>query len=103
MNRSDLIIKLAEQTPNLQAKDVELGVRLIIEHLATTIANGHRVEVRGFGSFGLNYRKPRSGRNPKTGERIIISAKYHPHFKPGKALKELPVKESHEKSTCAIG
>ncbi|BCK86890.1 integration host factor subunit beta [Sideroxyarcus emersonii] len=94
MNRSDLIIKLAEQTPNLQAKDVELGVRIIIEQLATTIANGNRVEVRGFGSFGLNYRKPRNGRNPKTGEKIAISAKYHPHFKPGKALKELRRQEA---------
>lgn len=94
MNRSDLIIKLAEQSPNLQAKDVELGVRIIIEQLATTIANGNRVEVRGFGSFGLNYRKPRNGRNPKTGEKIAISAKYHPHFKPGKALKELRCQEA---------
>lgn len=94
MNRSDLIVKLAEQTPHLQARDVELGVRIIIEQLATTIAKGNRVEVRGFGSFSLNYRKPRDGRNPKTGERIAISAKYHPHFKPGKALKKLRSQEA---------
>jgi integration host factor subunit beta len=91
MNRSDLISKLAESTPDLQAKDVELGVKIILEKLASTIANGSRIEIRGFGSFGLNYRKPRDGRNPKTGEKIMVSAKYYPHFKPGKTLKELPV------------
>jgi len=93
MNRSDLISKLAESTPNLQAKDVELGVKIILEKLASTIANGSRVEIRGFGSFGLNYRKPRNGRNPKTGELITVSAKYHPRFKPGKTLKELPIQD----------
>ena len=93
MNRSDLISKLAESTPNLQAKDVELGVKIILEKLASTIANGSRIEIRGFGSFGLNYRKPRDGRNPKTGEKIMVSAKYCPHFKPGKTLKELPVQD----------
>lgn len=91
MNRSDLIAKLAELTPNLQAKDVELGVKIILEKLASTIANGSRIEIRGFGSFGLNYRKPRNGRNPKTGATIRVTAKYHPRFKPGKALKELPI------------
>ncbi len=91
MNRSDLIAKLAESTPNLQTKDVELGVKIIIEKLASTIANGSRIEIRGFGSFGLNYRKPRHGRNPKTGAKILVAAKYHPRFKPGKALKELPI------------
>lgn len=91
MNRSDLISKLAEQTPNLQAKDVELGVRTILDKLATTISKGNRVEIRGFGSFGLNYRKPRNGRNPKTGAKIEVAAKYHPRFKPGKALKEMPI------------
>jgi integration host factor subunit beta len=93
MNRSDLISKLAESTPNLQAKDVEFGVKIILEKLASTIANGSRVEIRGFGSFGLNYRKPRSGRNPKTGEKITVTAKYHPRFKPGKTLRELPIQD----------
>ncbi len=93
MNRSDLISKLTESTPNLQAKDVEFGVKIILEKLASTIANGSRVEIRGFGSFGLNYRKPRNGRNPKTGEQIAVSAKYHPRFKPGKALRELPIQD----------
>ena len=91
MNRSDLISKLAGLTPKLQLQDVELGVKIILEKLASTIANGSRIEIRGFGSFGLNYRKPRHGRNPKTGEMIMVAAKYHPRFKPGKALKELPI------------
>jgi len=93
MNRSDLISRLAELTPNLQEKDVELGVRIIIEKLASSISNGNRVEIRGFGSFGLNYRKSRSGRNPKTGKRIKVNAKYHPRFRPGKTLRELPIQD----------
>jgi integration host factor subunit beta len=91
MNRSDLISKLAGLTPKLQPQDVELSVKILIEKLASTIANGSRIEIRGFGSFGLNYRKPRDGRNPKTGAKIMVAGKYHPRFKPGKALRGLPV------------
>jgi len=54
-----------------------------------TLTQGHRVEIRGFGSFSLNYRPPRIGRNPKTGEKVSVPGKYVPHFKAGKELREL--------------
>jgi len=88
MNRSDLIDHLAELYPQLQMKDAELGVKLIIDALSNTLSKGGRVEVRGFGSFSLNYRPPRNGRNPKTGKEVKVPAKYVPHFKAGKELKE---------------
>ena len=88
MNRSDLIAHLAELHPQLQVKDAELGAKLIIDALSNTLSKGGRVEVRGFGSFSLNYRPPRTGRNPKTGKKVNVSAKYVPHFKAGKELRE---------------
>jgi len=88
MNRSDLIARLAELQPQLQIKDAELGTKVIIDALSNTLSNGGRVEVRGFGSFSLNYRPPRTGRNPKTGAQVKVLAKYVPHFKAGKDLKE---------------
>jgi integration host factor subunit beta len=88
MNRSDLIAHLAALHPQLQMKDAELGVKLIIDALSNKLSKGGRVEVRGFGSFSLNYRPPRNGRNPKTGKEVKVSAKYVPHFKAGKELKE---------------
>lgn len=88
MNRSDLIAHLAESHPQLQIKDAELGVKVIIDALSDTLSKGGRVEVRGFGSFALNYRPPHTGRNPKTGNRVKVSAKYVPRFKAGKELRE---------------
>ena len=88
MTRSDLIAKLAELHPRLLAKDAELAVKVILDALSTTLTRGGRVEIRGFGSFGLNYRPPRQGRNPKTGDKVKVPAKYVPHFKAGKELRE---------------
>ena len=88
MTRSDLIAKLAEVHPRLRAKDAELAVKVILDALSTTLTRGGRVEIRGFGSFGLNYRPPRQGRNPKTGDKVKVPAKYVPHFKAGKELRE---------------
>jgi integration host factor subunit beta len=88
MIRSDLISKLAELHPQLLAKDAELVVKVILDALSATLARGGRVEIRGFGSFGLNYRPPRQGRNPKTGDKVKVPAKYVPHFKAGKELRE---------------
>jgi integration host factor subunit beta len=56
--------------------------------LAQVLASGERIEIRGFGSFSLHYRPPRIGRNPKTGESVQLGAKFVPHFKPGKELRE---------------
>lgn len=87
MNRSDLIARLAELHPQLLTKDAELGVKVILDAMSTTLEKGGRIEIRGFGSFGLNYRPPRQGRNPKTGVKVKIPAKYVPHFKPGLDLR----------------
>jgi len=88
MNRSDLIERLANRYPQLQSKDAELGVKVILDAMSNTLSKGDRIEIRGFGSFALNYRPPRTGRNPKTGEPVKVPAKYMPHFKAGKELKE---------------
>ena len=88
MNRSDLINRLAVLHPQLQAKDVVLAVTTILDTMSATLAKGGRIEIRGFGSFALNYRPPRNGRNPKTGIKVQVPAKYTPHFKTGKELRE---------------
>jgi integration host factor subunit beta len=88
MTRSDLIAKLAERYPQLLAKDADLAVKVILDAMAGTLAQGGRIEIRGFGSFALNYRPPRTGRNPKSGDKVQVPAKYVPHFKAGKELRE---------------
>lgn len=88
MTRSELIERIADLHPQLQLKDAELAVRVILDALSDALSKGGRVEIRGFGSFGLNYRPLRQGRNPKTGAKVKVPAKYVPHFKPGKELKE---------------
>ncbi len=60
----------------------------MLDHMTEALSNGDRIEIRGFGSFSLHYRAPRIGRNPKTGDSVTLSAKYVPHFKPGKDLRE---------------
>ena len=88
MTRSDLINRIAAQFPQLQFKDAEEGVKAILDALCSTLSKGGRAEIRGFGSFALNYRPPRDGRNPKSGVKVIVPAKYIPHFKAGKELRE---------------
>jgi integration host factor subunit beta len=88
MTRAQLVEKLSFKFPNFPLNDIDMAVRVILDAASTTLANGGRVEIRGFGSFGLNYKPPRNGRNPKTGEKVLVPAKYSPHFKPGKELRE---------------
>ncbi|MFK5913781.1 MAG: integration host factor subunit beta [Woeseiaceae bacterium] len=88
MTKSELIEILAQKQTQLAYKDVELAVKNMLDHMATTLANGERIEIRGFGSFSLHYRPPRVGRNPKTGDSVELTAKYVPHFKPGKEMRE---------------
>jgi integration host factor subunit beta len=88
MTRAELIEQLSFKFPDLQLKDIDMAVRVILDGASTTLANGGRVEIRGFGSFCLNYKPPRKGRNPKTGAQVLVPAKYTPHFKPGKELRE---------------
>ncbi|SBS27282.1 Integration host factor subunit beta [Marinomonas spartinae] len=89
MTKSELIELLIDQQSHLPVKDVEQAIKTMLDHMSDSLANGERIEIRGFGSFSLHYRAPRIGRNPKTGESVELSAKYVPHFKPGKELREL--------------
>lgn len=88
MTRSDLIAALACRFPKLMAKDAEISVKEILDAICNSLAQGGRAEIRGFGSFGLNYRPARTGRNPKNGECVLVAAKYVPHFKAGKEMRE---------------
>lgn len=79
---------LSQRQTQLAYRDVELAVKTMLEHMASTLSSGDRIEIRGFGSFSLHYRPPRTGRNPKTGDSVSLIAKYVPHFKPGKEMRE---------------
>ncbi len=87
MTKSKLISSLAAELPHLSYKDVELAVKLVLEHMSQALSEGHRVEIRGFGSFSLRHRPARMGRNPRTGVAVYLSSKHVPHFKPGKQLR----------------
>ena len=67
---------------------MEFAVKTLLEQMTESLANGSRIEIRGFGSFSLHHRKPRMGRNPKTGDAVSLTEKYVPHFKPGKELRD---------------
>ncbi|MEE9331341.1 MAG: integration host factor subunit beta [Methylophilaceae bacterium] len=88
MTKSELINLLAERFPQLVVKDAELSVKAILDAMTDNLATGQRIEIRGFGSFSLNYRPPRLGRNPKTGSKVQVPAKHVPHFKAGKELRD---------------
>ena len=88
MTKSELINRLAERYSQLVAKDAEFAVKTILDAMTNALATGQRIEIRGFGSFSVNRRPPRIGRNPRSGESVQIPEKRVPHFKPGKALRE---------------
>ena len=88
MTKSDLIARLAERFPQLVAKDADFAVKMILDAMSDALAKGDRIEIRGFGSFSLNYRPPRVGRNPKSGDKVSVPEKWVPHFKAGKELRE---------------
>jgi integration host factor subunit beta len=88
LTKSELIERLAERNPRLVARDADEAVKTILDAMGAALAAGSRIEIRGFGSFSLNYRPPRVGRNPKSGERVQVPAKWVPHFKAGKELRE---------------
>lgn len=88
MTKSELISSLAARYPQLVVKDAELSVKMILDAMAESLSKGQRIEIRGFGSFDLNYRPSRIGRNPKSGERVNVAEKYVPHFKAGKEMRE---------------
>ena len=88
INKKDLIEIIAKEQDQLPYRDIELSVKTIIKSMVNSLRKGERIEIRGFGSFSLRYRKPRVGRNPKSGQSVSIEERYVPHFKPGKNLKD---------------
>ena len=88
MTRSDLVEELAARFGQLTHRDAEHAVKTILDAMSDALARGHRIEIRGFGSFSISHRSPRMGRNPRNGESVAIPEKRVPHFKPGKALRE---------------
>lgn len=88
MTKSELIEVIATKQQHLAYRDVEVAVKTLLEHMSEALSSGHRIEIRGFGSFSLHHRPPRIGRNPKTGDPVALPAKYVPHFKPGKELRQ---------------
>ena len=88
MTRSDLVEELAARFGHLAQRDAELAVKTLLDVMSDSLALGNRIEIRGFGSFSVNRRPPRLGRNPRSGESVAIPEKRVPHFKPGKALRE---------------
>ena len=88
MTRSDLVEALASRFGQLTHRDAEFAVKAILDAMGDALVKGHRIEIRGCGSFSVNRRSPRVGRNPRSGESVMIPEKRVPHFKPGKALRE---------------
>lgn len=88
MTKSELVEKLAARFPQLLLRDADIAVKTILDAMSDALADDHRIEIRGFGSFGLNRRPPRVGRNPKSGEKVLVPEKRVPHFKAGKELRE---------------
>lgn len=89
MTRSELVATLAKRFPLLSVEDTDIAVKEILDALSGTLAQGRRVEIRGFGSFCLKYHAPRIARNPKTGEKIPLPARYLPYFKAGKEMRRV--------------
>ena len=88
MTKADLIEEVAAIS-DLSKKNSELVVNTFFQSIVGSLSRGDKVELRGFGTFKLRHRKPRHGRNPKTGEEVFVPAKVVPFFKPGKELREL--------------
>lgn len=88
MTRSDLVEELASRFSQLTHRDAEYAVKTILDAMGEALVRGHRIEIRGFGSFSLHFRAPRVGRNPKTGDSVSLDGKFVPHFKPGKELRD---------------
>ena len=88
MTKSELIALLASRYPQLAARDTDIAVKTVLDAMTQALVNGQRIEIRGFGSLSLSMRSSRVGRNPKSGEKVMVPAKQVPHFKAGKELRE---------------
>ncbi|MEN9587706.1 MAG: hypothetical protein RIT15_1281 [Pseudomonadota bacterium] len=87
MTRSELVERLAARMGQLTLRDAEQAVKTIFDAMSASLGKGHRIEIRGFGSFTVNHRRPRVGRNPRSGESVLVPEKRVAHFKPGKILR----------------
>jgi integration host factor subunit beta len=87
MIRSELLQALAKDNPELRAEDVERAVDTFFDEVAESLAQGGRVELRGFGAFSTRKREARKGRNPRTGDAVDVPEKRVPYFKPGKEMR----------------
>ncbi|ESR25932.1 integration host factor subunit beta [Lutibaculum baratangense] len=88
MIKSELVQKIAQANPHLYQRDVELIVNTILDEICSALARGDRVELRGFGAFSVKNRPARTGRNPRTGDKVSVSEKFVPFFKSGKEMRE---------------
>ena len=88
MIKSELVAHLAERYPHLYHRDVERIVSTVLDEISTALANGDRVELRGFGAFSIKHREARLGRNPRTGAHVDVNEKAVPFFKTGKEMRE---------------
>ena len=88
MIRSELLQSLAEDNPELRTEEVEQVVDIFFDEITNRLADGGRVELRGFGTFSTRQRDSRTGRNPRTGDAVPVAAKRVPYFKPGKEIRE---------------
>jgi integration host factor subunit beta len=88
MIRSELVQMLANDNPGLAAKEIDKIVSIFFDEISQRLAEGGRVELRGFGAFSTRARDARTGRNPRTGETVAVEAKRVPYFKPGKEMRQ---------------
>jgi integration host factor subunit beta len=88
MIRSELVQKLSQENPDLSLQTIDKIVDLVFKNIVECLADGGRVELRGFGAFTTRARAARTGRNPRTGDEVEVPAKRVPHFKPGKEMRE---------------
>ena len=102
MTKSELIERMAQAQSDLAERDVASAVNMMLEHMAACLAGGGRIEIRGFGSFSVRFRRPRVGRNPRTGTPVSLPARYAPYFKPGKHLRER-LNRAHESESAVDG
>ena len=87
LTKSKLIQNLWDKHPQMEEEDIEYAVQCVLSHMINALAEGRRIEIRGFGSMNLHHRPRRQSRNPKTGDPVYVPEKFMPHFKPGNELK----------------
>lgn len=88
MIKSELIQKISAANPHLFQRDVERIVNVVLDEIVEALSRGDRVELRGFGAFTVKHRQARQGRNPRTGEPVLVEEKFIPFFKTGKELRD---------------